>query len=214
MKFTLPTISLIVAPTCSGKSYLLEHLVHKGLFSRVVGSTTRPPRDNEVDGKDYEFLSKERFHELLELGEFTQTVTFNGNSYGVTKSALKKAANSGGSPIIIVEPTGIAQYEQFANQNGWRIFKVFVYLPQHECIRRLNDRTTRQLTLATTYEGRQKIVTDHSIRLRSMIVDETGWSAKSNWNTVVPGDDVEGAELLIRGAIYQANRRVADGTTV
>ena len=50
---------LILGKNGAGKSYLLDHLAKKG-FCKVVGYTTRPMRNGEVDGSDYFFLTKEK----------------------------------------------------------------------------------------------------------------------------------------------------------
>ena len=56
MKFNKPTLITLTAPTASGKSYLLERLTRMGL-PRVVGTTTRAPRQGEVEGVDYYFIT-------------------------------------------------------------------------------------------------------------------------------------------------------------
>jgi guanylate kinase len=215
VKFTRPTIVLITAPTCSGKTHLLEHLIKEGLFARVVGTTTRPRRQGEVDGETYQFVSKDEFSYMADHGKFTQTVTFSGNSYGVTTAALDKAAETGLAPAIIVEPTGIGQYRQFAYSSGmWDVFQIYVSTEQKVCLQRLNQRTLADLDKALNAVERTKLMEVHTTRTKSILQDEAGWQAKSTWNVIAPGDDIEGAVLMIKAGIYQQNRRVLDGTLV
>ena len=58
MNFNHPTLITLTAPTCSGKSYLLDALT-KDWCSRIVSTTTRPPRPGECEGIDYHFISEE-----------------------------------------------------------------------------------------------------------------------------------------------------------
>lgn len=68
----------------SGKSTLERELItsYPTLFHKVVSVTTRKPRDGEVDGFDYHFITEEKFNELDRYDELIQTTTFAGNHYG------------------------------------------------------------------------------------------------------------------------------------
>ena len=67
-------IIIITAPSGAGKTtivhYLLQKYPHQLSFS--VSATTRPPRENEQNGKDYYFLSKEIFQQKIQLNEFVE----------------------------------------------------------------------------------------------------------------------------------------------
>jgi guanylate kinase len=70
----------------------------KGLLERVPGlqlavsATTRPPREGEVNGVDYHFLSPEDFDRRVAAGEFVEHAEYAGNRYGTLKSELKRPA--------------------------------------------------------------------------------------------------------------------------
>jgi guanylate kinase len=86
-----PTALLILAgPAGVGKSTLCDRLVHDVPgFERVITATTRPPRPNEVNGRDYHFLSDLEFDQKLTAGEFLEWAwVHQRHRYGTLKSAV------------------------------------------------------------------------------------------------------------------------------
>ena len=86
-----PTALLILAgPAGVGKSTLCDRLVRDVPgFERVITATTRPPRPNEVDGRDYHFLSDAEFDRKLAAGEFLEWAwVHQRHRYGTLKSAV------------------------------------------------------------------------------------------------------------------------------
>ena len=78
---------IILGKNGAGKSYLLGRLAEKG-FCRVVGYTTRPMREKEVDGSDYFFVTQEQFEELIKQGFFIEHKKLGENYYGTPKDAI------------------------------------------------------------------------------------------------------------------------------
>jgi guanylate kinase len=70
----------------------------RGLLERVPGlelavsATTRPPREGEVDGRDYWFLSPEEFDQRVAQGDFVEHAVYAGNRYGTLRSELARPA--------------------------------------------------------------------------------------------------------------------------
>jgi guanylate kinase len=86
-----PTALLILAgPAGVGKSTLCDRLVREVPgFERVVTATTRPPRPNETDGRDYHFLSEAQFDARLAAGDFLEWAWVHKRyRYGTLKSAV------------------------------------------------------------------------------------------------------------------------------
>jgi guanylate kinase len=81
-------IALVGAAT-SGKDFLRKRLMNRG-FKFGVSCTTRPPREGEVEGKDYYYLTNERFNQLVESDQFVEWQDFNGWRYGITKNEFEK----------------------------------------------------------------------------------------------------------------------------
>lgn len=81
-----PIIIAIVGPSCSGKDTLVKKIYQKFAQGNlimefpdvyyIVSCTTRPPRRKERSGKDYHFISKKIFQEMIEKNEFLEWSTF------------------------------------------------------------------------------------------------------------------------------------------
>jgi guanylate kinase len=86
-----PTVLLLLAgPSGVGKSTLCDRLVAEVPgFERVITATTRPPRPNEVNGRDYHFLSHQEFDRRLAAGDFLEWAwVHKEDRYGTLKSAV------------------------------------------------------------------------------------------------------------------------------
>lgn len=204
MKFLKPTLVTITAPTCSGKTYLIEKLASLG-FNRIVGFTTREPRQGEVEGKDYYFITMEKALQLGEEGKLAETASFRGNSYGVTHEEMEGKMSGEMTPVVILEPSGLQTYEKYCAQHGYGIFKVYVSVAEATKIQRLNQRTTEDLLQADNEDNIMKIVKTHSDRLLSITGDERLWPAKNSWDAIVPGDNINSAIESISQGIKWRN---------
>jgi guanylate kinase len=81
---------LISAPSGGGKNAVIRALVN--IFPRsgqLVTTTTRPPRVNEVEGKDYYYISKEEFRKKLDQGDFLEYNEYADNYYGTERKKLQ-----------------------------------------------------------------------------------------------------------------------------
>lgn len=230
MHFDKPTLVTITAPTCSGKSYLLDLMTldpgyRQGakpfvpLFDRIVGTTTRAPRPGEKDGVHYHFLTPEKSAEMEANGEFAELVEFRGNRYGVTKAEMATKMKGERAPIMILEPQGLAIYEKLCRENGWEIFKIYMYTLESVRIQRLNDRTSidaRDAAMAAAashdismLEDIEKIVATHTSRLLSITGEERRWQNASSWDVLIPGDDTAKAIKDIEQGIKWRNSQNA-----
>jgi guanylate kinase len=108
-----PTVFIISAPSGSGKSTLVN-----GLLSNVPGLrfsisyTTRAPRGNEVNGKDYYFVSRPEFEEMMLRGEFLEHADVFGNYYGTHRSELDKAARDHEDLVLDIDVQGARQLQR------------------------------------------------------------------------------------------------------
>lgn len=74
---------ILVGKAASGKDFLKKRLKDKG-FKIGVSHTTRTPREGEVDGIDYYFVSQSEFESMIESKQFVEYMYFNGRAYGQT----------------------------------------------------------------------------------------------------------------------------------
>lgn len=73
----------------SGKTTIKNELVKRG-FKQEVSYTSRPARDGEVDGVDYNFITKEEFTDKIRAEEFIQFALFGGNWYGTSRKDFRE----------------------------------------------------------------------------------------------------------------------------
>lgn len=98
---------VITRPSGSGKTTVLKELLRLVPNSgRIVTTTTRGPREGEVDGVDYHFISRERFAALVERGEFLEHVEIYGHRYGSTIKALNEALAKHEIVFAVLDPRG------------------------------------------------------------------------------------------------------------
>ena len=95
---------VLTGKTASGKDTIMSRLLVKyPQIKRVVTTTSRPPRQNEQDGVDYHFISKEDFRKKIDQGVFLEYVEYGGNLYGTEKNELKTV--SGQDLIWRIDPS-------------------------------------------------------------------------------------------------------------
>lgn len=75
-------------------------------FHFTVTVTTRPKRDNEIEGKDYFFVSREKFMEMVKNGEFLEWSQVYGNFYGVPLKQVRLALRKGQDTVLKVDVQG------------------------------------------------------------------------------------------------------------
>lgn len=204
-----PTLITLTAPTCAGKSIILSQLLKNG-YQRIVSTTTRAQRVNEIEGEDYYFISESESLALEKAGAFAELVTFLGVRYGVTHQEMENK-KTGKPSVVILEPGGVAKYEKYCVENGWQIYKVFVEITESVRIERLNQRTASEISKCEPNDSIfcneiQSIVETHTKRLFSIITEERRWSSMNRWDAVVPGYDVEKAIEMIEFGLSKRNK--------
>ena len=80
---------ILLGKAASGKDYL-KHKLKSKKFKIGVSHTTRPPRENEKDGVDYNFVSEYEFIEMIGQDKFVEYQKFNGWFYGITKEEFER----------------------------------------------------------------------------------------------------------------------------
>ena len=101
---------IISAPSGAGKTSLVKALLKTGIDLRLsVSYTTRPARPEEVEGRDYHFVSQEAFKQRLQQGEFLESAEVYGNFYGTSQKWINEAIVSGHDILLEIDSQGAQQ---------------------------------------------------------------------------------------------------------
>lgn len=118
-----PRVFVITGPSGVGKGTLIKRLRERvPELELSVSATTRPPREGEVDGRDYHFLSAEEFARRAERGDFLEHATFSGNRYGTLRSEVERRLASGTSLVLEIEVQGARQVRAAMGEEAVQIF--------------------------------------------------------------------------------------------
>ena len=134
------TVLLILAgPAGVGKSTLCDRLVAEVPgFERVITATTRPPRPNEVDGRDYHFLSETEFDRRLAAGDFLEWARIHQKQRsGVPKSSVLKRLDHA-NLVLNIDVQGVRNVRAAATKDplfAGRIVTIFVAPDSIEVLR-------------------------------------------------------------------------------
>jgi guanylate kinase len=220
---------MLTAPSCAGKSYLLEALVSELGFDRIVSTTDRAPRQGEIEGVHYNFISTEQSKRLEAQGDLAELVTYNGTRYGVTHREMETKLASGRPPIVILEPKGIEIYRKYCGAKGWQLFSIYVETQESIRLERLVDRTTNELHAFATWAMQEvldlasidgsvttfslptapiaKIISANNKRLVAVLQEERLWSHANRWDVLADGTNLTEALDQIRDGVEWRNRR-------
>jgi guanylate kinase len=101
---------IVSAPSGAGKTTLVRALLHAdpGL-SLSVSYTTRAPRASEQDGRDYHFVSRGEFEQMLERAEFLECAEVHGNYYGTSEAWVRNRMAAGANVLLEIDWQGAAQ---------------------------------------------------------------------------------------------------------
>lgn len=127
----MKTVIAIIGKAGSGKDTLQKKLLEMNdSFHGIVSCTTRPPREYEVDGQDYHFLTPEQFTEKILNGDMLESTEFNDWFYGTMKSDLIDGINIG-----VFNPEGF----DFLNFGNKDLNVIGIYLKTSDKIRLLRQ---------------------------------------------------------------------------
>jgi guanylate kinase len=157
---TKPFLIILSGLSGAGKDSVISGLkksVHPLEF--IVTVTTRPRRHNEKDGVHYNFVSPEKFQEMIDTNRLLEWATVYGNRYGVPRGPVKKALENGKDVIVKVDVQGAATIKKILPQ---AVF-IFLAVPTlEECAPRLKQRRTEsqadvELRLKTACDEMEKL---------------------------------------------------------
>ncbi|MBP5659034.1 MAG: guanylate kinase [Paludibacteraceae bacterium] len=135
-------ILIFSAPSGSGKSTLVQHLLDTRQDMELsISATTRAPRGKEQDGKEYYFISPERFEQLIREDAFVEwEQVYKGTYYGTLKSEIDRIESAGHHVVFDVDVKGGINVKRLF---GDRARAIFIAPPSIDALReRLTKRGT------------------------------------------------------------------------
>ena len=104
---------ILSSPSGGGKTTIAHRLLsERGDVGYSVSCTTRPPRDGEVQGKDYHFLSHEDFTRGRKAAEFAESAEVHGHLYGTLRAEVERVLSSGRHVIMDIDVQGARQFQE------------------------------------------------------------------------------------------------------
>jgi guanylate kinase len=137
MTTSVGTLYVISAPSGAGKTSLVKALIEQTDNIIVsISYTTRDKREGEVDGKDYHFIDKEGFVELLNESRFLEHAEVFGNYYGTSEPWVKQTLDAGTDVILEIDWQGAQQVKKLIE-----CCSIYILPPSVEALReRLGNR--------------------------------------------------------------------------
>jgi len=101
---------IVSGPSGSGKSTLSDDIVNESDdFIRSISVTTRPKREDETNGRQYHFINKDEFKELIEKDMLLEWAAYAGYLYGTPKKFVTEKLSKGKNVILVIEVNGAMQ---------------------------------------------------------------------------------------------------------
>ena len=167
-------IVVLSSPSGAGKTTLVKKISIENNFKISISHTTRKPRTNEVNGKDYFFVNKEEFKNLVDKGEFLEHAKVFENYYGSTKGKVIERLKKGENVIFDIDWQGT---EQIKKKNlNYKLITFFILPPSKtELFNRLKNR-----------DMKDKNIVDE--RMKQFNEDINHWE---NYDFVVINDNID-----------------------
>lgn len=134
---------IISGPSGVGKGTIRRQVMSDDSLNLVysVSMTTRTKRENEVDGVDYFFVSRDEFDENIKKGNFLEWAEFVGNRYGTPKHYVDELRRQGKNVVLEIEVEGTKQVLKTCK--GSNVISIFIIPPSYEDLeRRIRHRST------------------------------------------------------------------------
>lgn len=184
-------VIVISAPSGCGKGSIIEALLKKDSKTRwlSVSTTTRAPRQNDIPGTTYNFVTKEEFEEKIKTDYFLEYAFYAGNYYGTPKKFIKEKINNGIDVILEIEIEGASNIKKLIPE---AIF-IFIMPPSLKVlIQRLKNRKT---------ETKDKLLERFHTAYKEI-------NEVSKYNYVVVNDDLEDAINKVEAILSAEKCRV------
>ena len=181
---------IVSAPSGAGKTTLVEQLAEETPRLTLSRSyTSRPAREGELDGVDYNFVSRSAFEQMVGRGEFLEWAEVFGNLYGTRAADTERMLASGRDVVLVIDVQGARK----VRQRGIESTTVFVMPPSFE-------------VLEQRLRGRSKDP-EEAIQRRLQVAREEVASF-AEYDFVVINDELTAAVERLRGIVIAERARL------
>ena len=165
---------ILSSPSGAGKTTLVKLLSESRDFYTSISHTTRKPRNNEEEGKDYYFVNNDQFQNLIKKKEFLEYANVFSHLYGTTKTPVIKNLENSKNVVFDIDWQGT---EQIKKKNlEYKLLTLFVLPPSKKALfNRLSNR-----------DMKDKLIVDD--RMKEFNKDILHWK---NYDYVVINDDLQ-----------------------
>ncbi len=137
-------IFILSSPSGAGKTTLVKKISRNKNFSVSISHTTRLPRPNERDGKDYYFVTKSKFKKLIKKKEFLEHAKVFDNYYGSSKKLINNKINDGKNIVFDIDWQGTRQIRN--KKLNYKLLTIFILPPsKKELLNRLIKREKKNM---------------------------------------------------------------------
>jgi len=165
---------ILSSPSGVGKTTLTKKIAEKNSnFSISISHTTRTPRPTEIDGKDYHFVSKEKFNLLIKNNNFYEHAKIFNNYYGTLKEPVINMLTNKIDVLFDIDWQGTQQLKKIKDL---KLVTFFILPPNLEVLKQ---------RLLNRHEGQEKLIKE---RMKKFNEEISHWK---EYNYVVINDDLE-----------------------
>jgi len=165
---------VLSSPSGAGKTTLTKKLAENNPnFCISISHTTRKPRPNEIDGKDYYFVDQKKFNLLIKSKSFYEHARIFGNDYGTLKEPVLKLLSQAKDVLFDIDWQGTQQLKKIKNL---KLITFFILPPN---IQTLKNR------LLNRHQGQEKLILQRMSKFKEEI---SHWH---EYNYIVVNDDLE-----------------------
>jgi len=130
-------IFVLIGPPSSGKSALMDYLLlnDSDYLEPIVSYTTRSPKPGEKDGKNYYFITPAQYTDYLVKNEIIEEIKYLENSYGITRTEIKRVQATGRNGLAILNLEGLRILKKVLGSQN--IVSIFIYRDLREILENL-----------------------------------------------------------------------------
>ena len=184
---------ILSSPSGAGKTTLTKLLSKNNNYLISVSYTTRKPRINEVDAKDYYFVNEDKFKSLIKNNEFLEYAKVFNHLYGTSKSQVINNLEKGKNVIFDIDWQGAKQIKE--KKLKYELITFFILPPSRKVLfERLSNR-----------DMRDKLIVEE--RMRQFNMDVLHWK---DYNYVVINDNLENCYNEVNNLIKSEINKVSN----